>query len=87
MPAEPGAEEPPAEPVDPELAAVLGRIEEQGGARRITVQPGDTLGLYARALYGDALLYRRIFNANRTTIANPNTLRVGAVLTLPDAPQ
>lgn len=86
-PATASAPEPEAEPepVDPEVAAVLARIEQSGGQRRLRVERGDTLGLIARAVYGDALLYRSIYAENRDVLRDPNTLRVGTLLALPAA--
>ncbi|WP_316014166.1 LysM peptidoglycan-binding domain-containing protein [Roseobacter sp. HKCCA0434] len=75
----------------PELTAVeqetfgdlRDRITWDGDAGQIRVEPGDTLGVIANAIYGDALAYRRIYEANRANMANPNQLRVGTVLTVP----
>ncbi|WP_112322791.1 LysM peptidoglycan-binding domain-containing protein [Oceanibium sediminis] len=83
------AEEPEPEPespsVDPEVQAVLDRIEGSGESRVIRIERGDTLGLIARAVYGDSLRYREIFALNRSKLNNPDTLPVGAVLDLPSS--
>ena len=56
-------------------------------AQSYTVAAGDTLAIIAQRLYGDANLWRRIYDANRATIGdNPDALRVGAVLSVPPPP-
>ncbi len=47
------------------------------------VRPGDTLWSIAEKFYGDASAGRRIHEANRTVISDPNKLKVGTTLTLP----
>lgn len=46
------------------------------------VQRGDTLSAIAKWVYGDASLYGKLAAANG--IANPDLIRVGQILTLPD---
>jgi LysM repeat protein len=53
-------------------------------ARHYTVQAGDTLSEIARRFYGDASLFKALANANN--IADPNKIKTGQVLTLPDPP-
>ena len=53
------------------------------GPRIITVQPGDTLGTLARRYYGDAALWRRIYEANRDRIENPDLLLAGQRIRIP----
>ncbi|NNU80852.1 LysM peptidoglycan-binding domain-containing protein [Halovulum dunhuangense] len=74
----------PEVPLDPETAAMLARLSGNGANRTITIAPGDTLGRIASALYGDALLYRRIYDANRDVLRDPDTLRIGLVLVVPE---
>lgn len=50
------------------------------------VQPGDTLSLIARQIYGQASLWRMIFEANRQTLSDPARIRPGQVLTIPPKP-
>ena len=45
-----------------------------------TVQPGDTLSKIAKKYLGNASLWRRIYEDNKTTIKNPNFIRVGQKL-------
>ena len=51
-----------------------------------TVQPGDSLGAIARRFYGDASLYRQIFNANRRILSSPDEIRSGQRLSIPAMP-
>jgi LysM repeat protein len=53
-------------------------------ARTYTVQPGDTLGAIARAMYGSAAKYPLIADANHIT--DPRRIWVGQVLTIPPLP-
>ncbi|MGK0366634.1 MAG: nucleoid-associated protein YgaU [Saprospiraceae bacterium] len=59
----------------------------QGGATAstYTVQSGDTLGKIAKEIYGDAMKYKAIFEANTDTLKNPDAIRVGQVLNIPSA--
>lgn len=58
-----------------------------GGGQEIryyTVKPGDTLSKISRQFYGDAGQYKRIFDANRKVLRNPDTLDVGQNLIIPE---
>ena len=48
-----------------------------------TVKCGDTLSKIAQAHYGDASQWRKIFEANRGTISDPDKIQVGQQLTIP----
>jgi LysM repeat protein len=48
-----------------------------------TVQKGDTLSEIAQKFYGKASEYRRIFEANRDQLSDPDKIRVGQVLKVP----
>ena len=54
------------------------------GARSYTVEKGDTLSAIAQRVYGRASHWTRIFEANRDTLDNPDRIRPGQVLTLPE---
>ena len=71
--------------VDPVIASIQERITFDGTDRVIVIERGDTLGLIARAIYGDGLLYRNIYSYNRDVLRNPDTLRVGITLRLPES--
>jgi nucleoid-associated protein YgaU len=51
--------------------------------RTHTVAPGETLGRIAARYYGAEGEWRRIREANRAIIPNPNRLEVGQVLVIP----
>lgn len=50
-----------------------------------TVAKGDSLSKIARRLLGDASLWPRIYEANRSIIKNPDLIHPGQVLTIPAA--
>lgn len=52
-------------------------------AKTYTVKSGDTLWGIAKTYYGDGSQYVKIYNANKSTMSNPNVLYVGQVLTIP----
>ena len=52
-------------------------------ARSYTVERGDNLSKIAKRFYGDANQWRRIFEANRDQIDNPDLIHVGQELLLP----
>jgi nucleoid-associated protein YgaU len=56
-----------------------------GGAqtRSYTVKAGDTLSKIAKAHYGDANQYSKIFEANRDKLKDPDKIFPGQVLTIP----
>lgn len=47
------------------------------------VVKGDTLWKLSKKYYGDGSKYKKIFNANKKIIKNPNLIYVGQVLTIP----
>lgn len=48
-----------------------------------TVKSGDTLGSIAKFYYGKAGRYTEIFEANRGTLSDPNSVEVGQELNIP----
>lgn len=48
-----------------------------------TVQKGDTLGKISSQLYGTSRRWKEIYEANRETLKDPNRLRPGQVLRIP----
>ncbi|MCU9838019.1 LysM peptidoglycan-binding domain-containing protein [Ruegeria sp. WL0004] len=50
----------------------------------VTVQKGDTLWAISRERYGEGLLYVKVFDANRSSIRNPDLIYPGQIFTLPD---
>lgn len=61
-----------------------GAVVTAGSIQTITyiVQPGDTLSKIARKYLGNASLWRRIYEDNKSTIKNPNIIRVGQKLVI-----
>jgi LysM repeat protein len=51
--------------------------------RTYTVQPGDTLSLIARQVYGQVQSWPIIFEANQDILSDPSRLRPGQVLKIP----
>lgn len=52
--------------------------------RTYTVQSGDTLSSIAKHFYSDASLFMKIFEANKTTLADPDKIAPGQVLHIPE---
>ncbi len=61
--------------------AAVGGGENQ---RRYRVKPGDTLSKIGRQFYGDPNAYQKIFNANRDLLQDPDTIRPGQELVIPE---
>jgi len=54
------------------------------GNRHYTVKTGDTLSKLSKQFYGDAGQYKRIFDANRNVLRDPDKLSVGQELIIPE---
>lgn len=54
-----------------------------GKYRIITVKPGESLSQIAQRIYGDALDYERIYEANDQQLSDPDRLSVGQQLVIP----
>jgi len=52
-------------------------------ARFVTVKKGDTLSAIAKAEYGNANLYNKIFEANKPMLSHPDKIYPGQVLRIP----
>lgn len=55
------------------------------GVNTYTVKSGDSLSKIAKEVYGDAMKYPVIFEANKPMLSNPDDIRVGQILTIPPA--
>lgn len=53
--------------------------------RTYTVKSGDTLSAIAKTHLGDANAYMKIFEANRDQLSDPDKIKPGQVLKLPNA--
>ena len=51
---------------------------------KYTVQPGDTLSKISQAFYGDANQYMKIFEANQPPLTDPNKIKPGQILNIPE---
>ena len=85
------ADTPPPAPPAPEAAAAA--VDEAaagkpqpGGAdvRSYTVKSGDTLWAISEEMYGSGAKYKKIFEANTDQLENPDKIRPGQVLVIPD---
>lgn len=59
-------------------------VPADGAARTYTVQSGDTLSEIAQRHYGRASAWHQVFDANRDQLDDPDLIRPGQVLRLPD---
>lgn len=67
-----------------DLAAAAAATASGGTqARSYTVKAGDTLSKIAKAQYGDATQYPKIFEANRDKLKDPDKIFPGQVLVIP----
>lgn len=53
--------------------------------RAYTVVKGDSLSKIAKQFYGDAQKWRRIYDANKDQITNPDLIYPGQTFRIPDA--
>ena len=53
-------------------------------SRTYTVQPSDSLSKISKQFYGNANEFMKIFEANRTRLDNPNEIRPGQQLIIPE---
>lgn len=74
--AKPAAPAPAAPPIAASGPPVGARIHE--------VVKGDTLSAIAKTYYGKAGLYMKIFEANRDILDNPDLIKVGQKLKIPE---
>ena len=66
---------------------VVADITATGGAadETYTVKAGDTLSKIAKQVLGDANAYTAIFEANRDQLSDPDKIKPGQVLKIPQA--
>jgi nucleoid-associated protein YgaU len=57
--------------------------QAQQGGNTYTVKPGDTLSKIAKQVLGDGNAYMEIFNANRDQLSDPDKIKPGQVLKIP----
>jgi nucleoid-associated protein YgaU len=61
-----------------------GTTSSSSSARTHEVVSGDTLSAMAKRYYGDASKYNRIFEANRDQLTDPDKIKVGQKLKIPE---
>ena len=66
-----------------DLAAAAAAVAGGTQTRSYTVKAGDTLSKIAKAHYGDASQYTKIFEANRDKLKDPDKIFPGQVLVIP----
>ncbi len=74
------------------LRARVADLERQQGAgqaaeskqRTYVVKPGDSLSLIAKRFYGDPMQWKRIYEANRGTISNPDLIHPDQEFIIPE---
>jgi LysM repeat protein len=64
-------------------AAAPAAAPQAGTEQTYTVQAGDTLSAIAKKLLGSANSYMDIFNANRDQLSDPDKIKPGQVLKIP----
>jgi nucleoid-associated protein YgaU len=68
----------------PEAAAAAAAGGAPSSApRTYTVQPGDSLSKISKQFYGDANKYMKIFEANKDKLSDPDKVRAGQELVIP----
>ena len=84
-----GAPEPVVEPevIVAEAEVVVAEAaadDSEDAGRTYTVQSGDTLWKIATEMYGSGGKYMKIFEANTDILENPDRIKPGQVLQIPD---
>jgi len=64
-------------------AAAAAAASSTTSARTYTVQPGDSLSKISKQFYGDANKYMKIFEANKDKLSDPDKIRAGQELVIP----
>ena len=59
-------------------------VEDTSVFANHTVKSGETLGKIAKQYYGNASKYNAIFNANTNILSNPDVIKVGQELVIPN---
>jgi len=63
----------------------LSVVKEAPEAEFYTVKRGDSLSKIAKRFYGDPMKYKKIFDANKPMLKDPNLIYAGQVLRIPPA--
>jgi nucleoid-associated protein YgaU len=65
------------------VQGVAGGVTTDSAVRRYVVKSGDTLSKIAKREYGDASEWKKIHEANRAKIPNPDLIHPGDELVIP----
>jgi nucleoid-associated protein YgaU len=76
--------DPAAPPPATAAAAAVASGGSSAGHRTYTVAAGDSLSKIAKNFYGNANLYTKIFEANKDKLSDPDKIKPGQVLVIPD---
>lgn len=60
------------------------QVANNGYYAKHTVEKGESLSKIAKQYYGDMMDYKKIYNANRDVLDDPDQIEVGQVLTIPN---
>ena len=66
-----------------DVTATVTSTEEIVGEQQYTVQSGDSLSKIAKKLLGDGNAWKKIFDANRDVLDDPDKIRPGQTLKIP----
>jgi nucleoid-associated protein YgaU len=66
------------------VAQPVGTSGAASGQKSYTVKAGDTLSKIAKEHLGDANAYNKIFEANRDQLSDPDKIKPGQVLRIPN---
>lgn len=69
-------------PID--FSDVTGGASTSGDVRKYVVKKGDSLSKIAKEFYHDAKQWKKIYEANRNTVKNPDLIHPGQVLIIPE---
>jgi len=79
------ADTPPLAPAQAETSEeAVTKGPANAGGRTYTVKSGDTLWAISEEMYGSGAKYKKIFEANTDQLENPDKIRPGQVLVIPD---
>ncbi len=67
-----------------QAAAAGADATASAGGKTYTVVAGDSLGKISQHFYGKASEYMKIFNANKNVISDPDKIKPGMTLVIPD---
>lgn len=75
-------------PDEPDFSDVSGgssSTADAKGGRTYTIAKGDSLSKIAKRVYGSAKEWKKIYEANKDIIKNPDLIYPGQVIKIPDA--